>query len=109
MNQHEQNPKSDMPAFEEPWQAQVYGMAQVLIENGRVTPVDWANALGAAIRKLIAAGNSDTIETYFVAVAEALETVLAIENREIDQTVEAWRSAYLATPHGKPVLISRKP
>jgi hypothetical protein len=97
------------PAFDEPWQAQVYGMAQVLLENGTVTPMDWGECLGAAIRARLASGDCDTTQTYFAAVADALAGVLAINGDELDQVVEAWRNAYEVTPHGKPVVLGNKP
>ena len=96
----------EAPAFDAPWQAQAYAMAQVLIENGRIEPGDWAAALGATIRRRLAAGAADTTETYFEAVAEALETVLALGDDEIAGTADAWRQAYETTPHGQPVRLT---
>ncbi len=93
------------PPFDAPWQSQTYAMAQVLIESGRIASSDWSAALGAAIRRRLAAGAADTTETYFAAVTEALETVLAVDGDEVGAGVEAWRQAYETTPHGKPVRL----
>lgn len=95
----------EAPAFDAPWQAQAYAMSQVLIERGRIAPADWSAALGAAIRRRLAGGAPDTTETYFEAVAEALETVLAVADDEIARIADAWRQAYETTPHGKPVRL----
>jgi nitrile hydratase accessory protein len=34
--------------FQAPWQAEAFAMAVALIEAGRITPAEWAAALGAA-------------------------------------------------------------
>lgn len=95
-----------VPAFQEPWQAQAYAMAQVLIENGSMTRGDWSSAFGAAIRARLAAGAEDTTDTYFAAVGDALARVLALEGAELDQKITGWRNAYETTPHGKPVVLA---
>ena len=100
--------QQDAPAFDEPWQAQAYAMAQVLIENGAISPQDWANAFGDAIRTRLSAGEEDTTDTYFSAIGDALASVLALEGPELDQTMSDWRNAFETTPHGKPVLQAHK-
>ena len=82
-------------------------MAQVLIESGDLTAESWAEALGAAIRARLSAGEDDTVDTYFAAVLDALQTVLPLGDTEITACMEDWRRAYLATPHGKPVAVKR--
>lgn len=99
--------RGDAPGFEEPWQAQVYAMSQVLIETGKVDPQAWASALGRAIRDRHAGGAPDTAKTYFEAVADALGSVLALDQTAMTGLTEAWRSAYKATPHGEPVALSQ--
>jgi nitrile hydratase accessory protein len=93
------------PAFDAPWQAQGFAMAQALIESGRITAADWATALGAALRQRHADGAPDTTDTYFEAVTDALEAVLALEKSEVRATMAAWRRAYETTAHGKPVKL----
>jgi len=80
-------------------------MSQVLIERGQIAPEVWAETLGAAIRQRIADGAADTPQTYFEAVTDALETVLALSRTELSGLAESWRSAYKATPHGQPVAL----
>jgi len=83
-------------------------MAQLLIENGRIDGDAWAHALNAAIQKRLNDGQADDLETYFGAVSDALERLLAMRDGEIGDMVEAWRQAYLTTPHGKPVRLARR-
>lgn len=100
-NQH--GPQS----FDEPWQAQAYAMSQVLIESGQITPGDWAQTLGAAIKARLATGAEDTSQTYFEAVTDALTTALKMDEQEMEATAQEWRLAYETTPHGKPVNLDR--
>jgi hypothetical protein len=95
------------PAFDAPWQAQIYAMFQVLIESGVIKVDIWAAPLGASIIRRQSASADDTVEEYFLAVGDALMSVLPVETTEISETMDPWRSAYEATPHGKPVLLLR--
>lgn len=97
---------ADAPGFDAAWQAQVYGIAQLLVENGVISAGEWSEALGAAIRRREADG-SDRHEDYFEAVSDALISVLALSPDEVNETMAAWRSAYETTPHGKPVKLDR--
>jgi hypothetical protein len=38
------------PDFDEPWEAEALALAMALIDTGRITKAEWAEALGAAIR-----------------------------------------------------------
>ncbi len=84
-------------------------MAQVLIETGRISATEWASVFGAALREAAGRGASDDNQTYYAALAEALDRVLVresqLEPREIEQRIEEWRAAYYRTPHGKPVTL----
>ena len=100
--------EQDLPAFDEPWQAQAYAMAQVLIENGLMTPGSWANAFGAAIRSRLASGAEDNTDTYFAAIGDAVASELGLDEAELDQIMANWRNAYETTPHGKPVILTDK-
>ena len=98
------------PVFDEPWQAQVLAMADTLITAGVVAPTAWSEALGAALRDAAAGGAPDNAETYYRAALAALEAVLAahggVSVASLDERQDAWRAAYLATPHGKPVVLA---
>ncbi|MGB0752301.1 MAG: nitrile hydratase accessory protein [Gammaproteobacteria bacterium] len=97
------------PPFEEPWHAQTLAMAFNLIEQGCFDNSTWSNALGASLKRAEASGAPDNTETYYLAVLEALEGLLAetsdVDSSSIDERTEAWRRAYLRTPHGKPVEL----
>ena len=103
--------QNDPPeGFDVPWQAEAYGISQALIEAGHVSADQWASTMNRVLhRKLQDEGLPDSIETYSIALVEALGEVASINGmvsrRELDQRAEAWRSAYVRTPHGKPVKL----
>ncbi|MGR3292265.1 MAG: nitrile hydratase accessory protein [Paracoccaceae bacterium] len=96
--------------FEEPWQAQVLAIADTMVANGKFTATQWAETLGAAIKAAAAAGAPDTTETYYTAALDALETLTrqetAVDAAALLKRKEDWAATYLATPHGKPVLLA---
>ena len=98
------------PAFNEPWQAEAYALVQVLIETGRISPPEWAQAFGAALREAAAEGEPDSSDTYYAALSEALERVLvaggSLQGPEVWQRINDWRAAYHRTLHGMPVRLT---
>ncbi len=98
------------PAFERPWHAQVYALKEACLEQSLFTPGDWSAALGAALDRARAQGPVDGGEPFWLAWQDALETLVAgagaADRSAVDQTAEAWRAAYLSTPHGAPVRLS---
>jgi nitrile hydratase accessory protein len=98
------------PVFALPWHAEALGIANALITGGMYSATEWAETLGAEIRRLNAAGAPDTEATYYRAVLAALERLVAEKSPEtggsLHERVEAWRRAYINTPHGRPVLLS---
>mgnify|MGYP003674677518 FL=1 len=99
------------PVFDEAWQAQVLAIADTLVQAGRFSATDWADTLGAELRAAQAGGQPDTTETYYLAALAALEklTTKATDLTPSDLTSrkEEWTRAYLHTPHGDPVLLTR--
>lgn len=97
------------PTFAEPWQAQAFALANALIDKGFFTAEEWAQALGAEIRRAQAAGDPDTGETYYNHWLKALERLSAEKGlatgTEVDERAEEWRNAYLCTPHGQAVAL----
>jgi hypothetical protein len=89
------------PAFNEPWQAEAYALVQVLIETGRISPPEWAQAFGAALRS--------SSDTYYASLSDALERVLIaggrLQGAEVRQRIDDWRAAYHRTLHGVPVRL----
>ena len=98
------------PVFVEQWHAQVLGVANVLVQTGVLKAEDWSNALGAALAARNASEDSSH-QIYYESALEALEKLLGksgaptVDGQELKQRVEAWRAAYLATPHGEPVRL----
>jgi nitrile hydratase accessory protein len=97
------------PVFAEPWHAEVLGIANTLSRSGMFSVSEWAATLGAEIRRLAASGEPDTEETYYRAALGALERLVGEKSPatggSLHDRVEAWRRAYLNTPHGQPVTL----
>ena len=116
------------PVFKEPWEAQAFSLVIALHESGVFSWDEWSEALSQAIhRGLHPGGVNDDVErvgegpgermgekeergdSYYQHWLVALEH-LAIakglsEAGELAQRLQAWREAYLATPHGQPVEL----
>jgi hypothetical protein len=100
------------PLFDEPWQAQVLAIADALIERGILAPALWSQVLGEEVRGAFECGETDGVETYYLAALRALERVTA-SNCAIDAEAAArrraeWEEAYEATPHGQPVTLKAR-
>jgi nitrile hydratase accessory protein len=103
-------PAPGAPVFGEPWHAEVLAIAYALTRSGLFTPAAWAEALGAEIRRSGAAGEPDSEASYYRAALAALERLVGAGSPQtgesLDERVEAWRRAYLNTPHGQPVTLA---
>jgi len=97
------------PLFAEPWEAQALALAIALQQAGCFNAIEWADALGAAIKRAQAAGDPDDGSTYYHHVLAALEHL--VQEKKIASAAllaarkEAWIDAYEHTPHGKPVEL----
>ena len=99
-------PEPEEPVFAEPWQARAFALVLKLAERSHFTSSEWTAALSGQV-----AGDdgSHYYEHWLAAleklvVEKGLADVTALKTRK-----EAWRDAYLHTPHGQPVeLPSRK-
>jgi nitrile hydratase accessory protein len=102
----------DTPVFDEPWQAQSLALAFNLIDRGQFTASEWSATLGAELESARVAGEADDMTSYYSAVLRALEKLLAVDDAvsgdSIDERTEAWRDAYLQTPHGQPVELKNR-
>lgn len=100
----------DNPVFEEGWQAQVLALAFNLVDRGQFTSTQWSEALGAELVLANERGEPDTSDTYYQAVLTAIEKLLhaqdSVPSQLVDQRTQAWRAAYLSTPHGQPVELT---
>lgn len=105
-------PAPGAPVFAEPWQAEVLAIAHALTRAGMFTAGEWAEALGAEIRRSSETGEPDSDDGYYRAALAALERLAGAGSPEtgasLDERVEAWRRAYLNTPHGRPVTLAAR-
>ncbi|MEM7242665.1 MAG: nitrile hydratase accessory protein [Pseudomonadota bacterium] len=95
--------KDGDPIFEQAWQAEALGIADLLVQQGVFSSTDWAETLGSALRTA-----PDTTEGYYTAVLKSLEHLLAqngVAMSELDAMQTAWTDAYRSTPHGQPVTL----
>jgi nitrile hydratase accessory protein len=97
------------PVFKEPWEAQAFAMALALHERGVFTWPEWAQTLGAEIKRAQAAGDPDTGETYYHHWLNTLERLVAQKGVTDDATLkryhDAWDHAADRTPHGTPIEL----
>jgi len=97
------------PVFREPWEAQAFAMALALHERGVFTWSEWAQALGAEIKRAQQAGDPDTGETYYQHWLAALECIVAEKGVTSGDTLhryrDAWEHAAERTPHGQPIEL----
>ena len=107
---HVQDEESRDPVFNEPWEAQLFSLISARRDQQLISADEWAQALGSAIKQAQQAGDPDLGDTYYQRCLCALERLLVskdlAKSEELKNLVNAWRSAYLATPHGKPVALS---
>jgi nitrile hydratase accessory protein len=100
------------PVFREPWEAQAFAMALTLHERGVFTWPEWAEALGAEIKRAQAAGDPDTGETYYQHWLATLERLVAAKGVTTTETLhryrDAWDRAADRTPHGAPIVLSKE-
>jgi len=94
------------PVFAAPWEATAFAIVLSLHRSGRFEWRDWVQLLA---REIGAATPDETGERYYERWTRALETLVTelglLTPDAIDGRMEAWRAAYLATPHGQQVLL----
>jgi nitrile hydratase accessory protein len=97
------------PVFRAPWEAQAFAMAVALHARGLFTWPEWAETLGAEIKKAQAAGDPDTGETYYRHWLNALERLVEAKGVADAGTLaryhDAWDRAADRTPHGQPIEL----
>lgn len=93
------------PVFAEPWQAQAFAMTLKLHEAGAFTWPEWAEALSAELLHDPADDGSRYYE-HWVAALEGLVTRRNLAGTdELGARKDAWKNAYLRTPHGQTVEL----
>ncbi|WJR74971.1 nitrile hydratase accessory protein [Bradyrhizobium sp. NP1] len=101
---------ADGPVFREPWEARAFAMALTLHEAGVFTWKEWAEALGAEIKRAQAGGDPDTGETYYSHWLATLERLVAAKGVATSDILhryrDAWDHAADRTPHGQPIELT---
>lgn len=101
----------DGPVFAEPWQAQAFALAVRLSDTGAFTWSEWAATLAGVLSNATARGEPDDGTRYYEHWLVALEHLATAKNlvgaTELHRRKHAWEDAYLHTPHGHPVELSR--
>jgi nitrile hydratase accessory protein len=98
------------PVFAEAWQARAFALVMKLSERKHFTLEEWTAALVRELQNAASRGVADDGTHYYEHWLAALEA-LAIEkgltsHASLDTREQAWRDAYLRTPHGKPVELT---
>ena len=95
-----------VPVFAAPWEASAFAMVLALHRAGRFEWRDWVALLAEEIRT---APPDPTGAHYYERWSAALEILLGrlglMTPEAIAERTEAWRQAYLATPHGAEVRL----
>ncbi len=97
------------PVFGAPWQARAFALTVALVERGVFGWQEWAETLGASIRKAQGAGDPDLGDTYYRHWLAALERLLVEKGLTGHGMLEivraAWDDRARATPHGQPIEL----
>ena len=100
------DPSIERPDFEEPWQGEAFALVVSLNRAGHFEWREWVDTLSGEIA---ADAALDLPRTYYQQWLAALERLLTakelIDEAERSARKEAWRTAYLATPHGEAVHL----
>jgi len=100
---------ADGPVFNEPWEAQAFGLVIALHQQGQFSWSEWADTLSQEIIAAQAEGDPDLGNTYYHHWLKALERLVMEKHlsasAEIDARTDRWRQAYLKTPHGQPIHL----
>jgi nitrile hydratase accessory protein len=101
--------QADGPGFAEPWMAQAFACAIQLSRQGLFSWSEWVEVFSTEIRAHPAEAGETSNAAYYRQWLAALETIVGLKGAasatEIAERQEAWRQAYLNTPHGQPVEL----
>src|SRR5262249_25784480 len=98
---------AEAPAFREPWQAKAFALVVLLHREGHFAWNDWVQTLAREIAAAPQRVGEDAEQAYhrqglaglgLIVLRRGIATPAALQVR-----AEAWRRAYLNTPHGHPV------
>ncbi|WP_109311995.1 nitrile hydratase accessory protein [Ruegeria sp. AU67] len=99
------------PVFAEPWHALVFAVTVALNEAGQFDWSDWAARFSATLKRNGLDRELNGGDDYFTAWLETLEALLTEQGAtapgDISQLRDKWEEAYLMTPHGQPVRLTK--
>ena len=91
------------------WEAEAFALVVELHAAGRFTWHEWSSTLAAEISAAQSRGDADLGDTYYHHWLAALERLCdegrLVTREEAAARKEAWRRAYVETPHGQPVEL----
>jgi nitrile hydratase accessory protein len=97
------------PVFAAPWQAQIFALTVQLSGAGHFAWTEWADALGAELRRAAERGEPDDGSHYYEHWLAALEGLLTAkgltDHAALHLRKDEWAEAHRTTPHGKPVVL----
>jgi nitrile hydratase accessory protein len=105
----ESNGLAARPVFAKPWHATVFGLVVSLHSDGRFSWPDWVAAYARRDQASPDRAGECVEDGYYRRVLETLQDILAAQDQVTSEALrtmdDAWRRAYLATPHGEPVEL----
>ncbi len=90
------------PVFQEPWEAQAFGLAISLFEAGKFTWPEWATALSAEIHGGV---QRDYYSHWLTALEKLVAQKQLASQGDLKQRQKAWEDAAARTPHGQPIVL----
>jgi nitrile hydratase accessory protein len=101
------------PVFLEPWHAEVFSLAVALHRQEAFAWSEWVEHFSGILREVPAEKDESVEAAYYRRWLLALESLVArkclASVEEMARRKEAWRQAYLRTPHGQPVALKSEP
>lgn len=100
---------TDDPAFDYPWQASMFSLTVHLYKAGLFPWSQWVEIFSDEIKRSPRRQHESINDAYYrqwaVAFEAMLETLGLVTGKGVEEAAQAWRLAYLNTPHGMPVLL----
>tara|TARA_B100001123_G_C14761227_1_gene808847 strand:- start:232 stop:609 length:378 start_codon:yes stop_codon:yes gene_type:complete len=102
-------PETDEPVFKEPWEATAFALVLALHRGEHFSWQEWGTALAKEIERAQPSEHAVLEDDYYQHWLTALEKLLAEKGLTTEESLlqrrNAWRDAYLNTPHGQPVSL----
>jgi nitrile hydratase accessory protein len=103
-------PPSADSQFSAPWHAHAFALCLGLYEAGIFEWSEFSDALGAELAAASARSapvltDDQYYQCYIDALTQLLSTKQHLDQPQLEQMIERWRTAYLTTAHGSPVTI----